>query len=266
MTGVPVVLTLHNAGLRSYPRVLSKFVAKNVDVVISAHPELTDIVKSFGVANVFQIPNLIDMGTFCSVSPLDIDRLKDELGLADEKIVTYIGRLAEWKDPLTFVESVPHVVKEREDIRFVLVGDGPLLEESKATARKLEVEDFIRIAGPRDDVNVFLSISAIFTALSTLENIWSTTIIEAMIAGVPCIVTKAGYTERVLTHNTNAFLIPPGDENELARAIIQLIDEEETRQRLSENGKLLIDRWGFSKEKVVERTLQLYENLLGTSK
>ena len=260
--GIPVVLTVHNAGLRSYPRLLSKFVIRNVDAVISPHPELTDIVKSYEYDNVYQVPNLIDMEKFRAVSSAETDQLKLELNLTNEKVVTYVGRLTAWKEPLIFVKAIPHVIAADDNVVFLLVGDGPLLDTCKRTARRLGIEKSIRIVGPRSDVNALLHISSIFTALSNLENIWSTTLIEAMVSGVPCIVTRAGYTERVLTHRENAFLIPPSDEKEVARAIVTLLGDDVLGRRLAEKGKVLVRRWGFEKENVIKKMLQIYKDAM----
>ena len=136
------------------------------------------------------------------------------------------------------------------------------MNEIKKNIIKLKIESYVILTGFRKDVNRFLKRSDIFVATSNVENIWSTTVVEAITIGAPCILTSVGYTEKVFTHLENAYLIPSKDENSLASAVLELLNNENLRKKISDNGKLLLKKNGLIKNEIIERTKQLYESLL----
>jgi glycosyltransferase involved in cell wall biosynthesis len=260
---IPVVLTVHNAGLRHYPGWLRRQVLKKVDYVISPHPELTEKIRQYKKTHWAEIPNMINFNALTQRRENDhITQIKSQWGIKEEQIVTFIARLVDWKDPLTFVKALPHVIKEEDKVKFLLIGGGPLMPEIKKLVAILGIQHYIILTGPTTQVPAFLSISHIFVTLSPIENIWSTTLIEAMIAGIPCIVTRAGSTEKVLTHLRNAYLIPVKDEEALAGAIIRLLRDSTLRERLVAGAKELLETKGFSRDTIINQTLKVYRSVL----
>jgi len=189
-------------------------------------------------------------------------KLKKELDLNNMIVVTFIARLDEFKDPITFVRSVPHVLKQVQNVRFLLVGEGNLEGAVRDAIYMNGVEDVVKLMGKRDDIGNILSLSTIFVALSPIENIWSLTILEAIKCRVPCIVTNSGTTAEHLQHRIHAFLIEPKSEIDLSNAIIELICDTILREQLVENSLNLLDRSGFSSTHIVNSTISLYDNCL----
>ncbi len=255
----PVVLTVHNTRLRHFPRWLTRYVVKKVDTVISPHPELTDIVQSFGKKQVVEIPNMIDFDTHAT--PADISQLRREFGIKDEMVITFVARLVAWKDPRTFIMSIPYVIRELRHVKFLVVGGGPLENELRQTVKDLGIQKHVVITGRRNDVGSILAISDVFVALSTIENIWSVTIVEAMNADIPCIITRAGSTEKILTHLETAYLIPPADRRGLAKGIVRLFGDDALRATLSQQAKNLIQKSGVVKKDIILKTLDLYNQM-----
>ena len=56
-----------------------------------------------------------------------------------KKVISFIGRLDPFKDPLTFIKSIPQVLKKRKDVKFVIVGFGVLETECKDLIKKLNI-------------------------------------------------------------------------------------------------------------------------------
>ena len=137
-----------------------KICGKNVDTVISPHPELTDIVRSFGKKNVIEIPNMIDFDT--RAMPVDISRLKCEFGIKDQMVITYVARLVTWKDPRTFVMSIPYVIRELKHVKFLVVGGGALENELREMVKNMGIQEYVVIAGRRNDVSSILAMSDVF--------------------------------------------------------------------------------------------------------
>lgn len=256
LLNVPVVLTVHNTGLRHFPKWLTKYVVDKVDMVISPHPELTEIIRSFGKKRLVEIPNMIDFDESYPIN--DLSQLKKQLGVDDEMVVTYVARLVEWKDPGTFVKSIPYVLNELTNVKFLVIGGGTLEKNLRRLIKQLNIEKYVVITGKRQDVGSILRISDVFAALSPVENIWSMTIVEAMTAGVPCIITCVGSTGKVLDHLKNSYLIPPKDERALAEAIVRLLKDKKLRKELSSAGRDLMAQTGVGKENIIVKTLDVY--------
>jgi glycosyltransferase involved in cell wall biosynthesis len=259
--GKPVILTEHNANMRHYPKSLCKFVVARVNAITTAHPDIADIIRGWGRKDIQEIPNMLDIDSFKKTSETRF--IKDEIGIGDEKVVTFIARIEDWKGPLTFIESIPHIIKKRDDLKFLLVGDGNLIEKIRYRVKELAISKFVKVLGPRKDVNNLLSISHVFTALSKIENIWSTTVIEAMVLGIPCILTDVGYTAKVLEHMKNCYIVEAGErvEERVAEAALFLLDAEELREKISGEAKLFLEEKGFSKKNILQKFIGIYQSL-----
>ncbi len=257
----PIILTLHGAGIRSLPRWLNRYVVRNVDVIATAHHELIDIVKSLGRTKaVCNIKNPLDYDRF--EGEIKTIKLKREFNLKNEFIVSFIGRLEPMKDPLTFVKSIPHVVKKIKNVKFFIVGNGHLSNDVKELVKKLKISKYVFITGLRDDTNAILKVSDLFIAISPLENCFSTTIIEAMILKVPCIITKAGYTGKFFTHKKDCFLINKKDERQLANSIVYLLKNNDSRKKIISNGLIFLKRNGFERKVIINQYNSIYKKLI----
>lgn len=236
---VKIIITVHGSDIRLLPKFISKFVLQHADAIVSPHPELTDILHSMQIPSVHEIPNIIDETIFNpEISDMGIH---EELKITSKKVITFIARLNDFKDPITFIKSIPHVIASENDVTFLVVGDGPLKKEIENLVKKLGISRYVRLLGNRNDVNRILKISTIFTALSPYENIWSLVIIEAMKMNVPCIITNAGTTEKYLQDNFHAMLISPREEVPLALVIIDLLQNEGKRDFLIKNAHALME-------------------------
>ncbi len=260
LLGIPLVLTEHNVRLRHYPFGLIHLL-NAADVITSAHPELKARIEKSINKNVVEIPNMLDTEKF--IKAKDLDTIKKEFNIKNEKVVTLVCRLVSWKGPLTLLETIPLILKKRKDIKFLIVGSGELLEEMQKQIFVDGFEKNVLFTGPRKDISRILSISDLFLALSNIENIWSTTIIEAMLLEVPCIITKAGSTEKVLTHEKNCLLIKKENPEELANGIEYLLGRPDLRINIAKNSKYFITKEkGYEKKIILEKYLNIYKQLV----
>lgn len=259
--GVPVVLTVHGTDVRSLPPFLIRPAMTRVDAVVASNLETEALLRQLDVTEYHAIPLPIDEAAF--QPGMEAGPVAKELGLRPgDDVVTFVGRLNTFKDPLTLVRAAPLVLAERPQARFAIVGDGPLAEELRASVRQQSLEQAVHLVGARGDTGRFLALSKLFVALSPVENAWSMTIVEAMHMRVPCIITRAGQTERLFTHQEDAYLIPPGDETALAAAILRLLSHKEERDRLAHGALALLRRHGRENAYIARRTLSLYQALI----
>ncbi len=171
-------------------------------------------------------------------------QLKQSLGInEDEKVVGMVANFSWIKGHKDFVEAAALVLKEVPNMKFVLVGNGPLLDSCRLQAASLKIEDKLLFLGSRQDVGELLSIMDVSVNASYSEGM-SNTILESMAAGVPVVATAAdGNVETVIgfdgenIENATGILVPVHNPQEMARAIIRVLKDEKLRQHLSENSE-----------------------------
>ena len=258
----PIVLTEHGGSIRGLPKWLNKFVLKRMDMITSAHFDMIESVKDMGINNVVDIKNFLDEEKF--LKSHNIKSIRNELKIKNEKIVTFIGRFEDLKDPLTFVNAIPHVVKTMKNIKFIMIGDGHLKDEIQKQIQELKIPNHIIMPGPSSEVDKFLAISDVFIACSATENCFSTTILEAMLSKVPCIITKAGMTEKFFVHCQDAYLVEKKNPEALADGIIRLLEDSKLRKKLSQNGLKFLDRYGFRNKIIRGKIMKVFDKVTKT--
>ena len=128
-------------------------------------------------------------------------------------VIGTVGRMLPVKDQLTLVRAfillVSKNVEWRKLLRLVVVGDGPLREESMRLLCEAQVEDIVWFSGEREDIPDLLRGMDVFVLPSIAEGI-SNTILEAMATGLPVIATQVGgNSELVVEWGDRVTLVSP---------------------------------------------------------
>ena len=200
------------------------------------------------------VPNCVDIARFnpgCARG--DEIRALTGAGRA-HLLVGMVSRLAETrKGAGGFVAIAREIRAERDDVRFVIVGDGPLradLERQAAGA--------VSFAGARDDtLNCYAGLD-IFVMPSLAEG-GPITILEAMAMGVPVVSTAVGMAPDVLDDGRTGLLVRPGDQAAIKRAVVALVSDPELRARLAREGRQVVEQ-RYTPEAMVRQTLEVYES------
>lgn len=257
----PIVLTEHGGSIRGLPRWLNKFVFKRMDMITSAHTDMIEEIKNMDIS-VVDIKNFLDEGKF--LKKHDIISIKKEFNVRSKYVVTFIGRFEELKDPLTFVEAISYVTKQLADVKFIMVGDGHLKPDIEKKIEELGLGDYLFLSDPTRHVDKFLAISDVFIACSAIENCFSTTILEAMLSKVPCIITKAGMTEKFFFHKNDAYLVEKKNPESLGKAITELLKDLKLRKKLSENGLKFLEKYEFRNEAIRQKITKILKEVSKT--
>jgi len=168
------------------------------------------------------------------------ETIRKEIGISAEHfVVGIIGRYHPQKDYPTFLEAAKHVILDRQDVRFVMVGRG--IDRSNvelaALIRDLQLEPFVHLLGERQDVPEVLSAIDIFCSSSANEG-FANVVGEAMSCQVPCVVTDAG-ASRELVQGLGEVL-ERGNAAALATGIVSMLSLG--KEGLAERGILGRDR------------------------
>jgi len=155
---------------------------------------------------------------------IDIDRFRP--GATRRPWVVFTGRFISEKNPLLFVEAAARV-RDRlgaihPDLRFFMLGDGPLRDEVRRLVRRFNLESATEI-GWRDRPEEILSEATVFVSLQRTDNYPSQALLEAMACGMAAVANDVGQTARIVDEHVGARV--KLDPDAVADAIVALLGD-----------------------------------------
>ena len=205
------------------------------------------------------IHNGIDISQFNR--PFMTDQLKNTFGIErSDFVVTIVGRLSMEKGHDIFLKAAEKITKEKKNVKFLIIGDGPLKETLKSQAKNLHLEEKVIFTGIRSDMPEIYSISDILVNSSFIEGL-PMTILEAMASKVAIIATRVGAIPQVIKHGINGILLDSGDYEGLAREICFLMDQPNKRKALFEQAYKDVCE-NFSASKMADQYTKIYQEIL----
>jgi len=188
-------------------------------------------------------------------------KLKKEFNIDKSvSLVGAIGRIVWQKGFEYLVEAVPVILKECPEVRFMIIGDGPLKKELEEKSRRLKIEDKIIFTGFRTDIKEALASIDILVMPSLKEGFPMVTL-EAMAMAKPIIAADIDGIREQIEHQKNGLLVSPEKPVILAEAVISLLKNKEEAERLGMAAKERVEE-EFSVKKMVSETESVYKDLL----
>jgi glycosyltransferase involved in cell wall biosynthesis len=145
-------------------------------------------------------------------------------------VIGMVARLDQIKDHKTLLGAVAALAPVRPDILLEFAGDGPLRQELENEARRLKIADRVRFLGFRPVVPL-LEKWDIYVHSTTASEGMGTAVAEAMMSGLPCIVSDLDVMREVCGRD-GALFAPAGNVPGFARALLQLIQDRALREAI----------------------------------
>ncbi|HTU93559.1 MAG TPA: glycosyltransferase family 4 protein [Gemmataceae bacterium] len=192
----------------------------------------------------------------------DRGEARRRLGFGDEEqVVSFIGQLSERKNPLLLAGAAARIA-DHSKLRFLFVGDGPLLKELQDAIGRLNLHDCCRILPFQADVAWVLSATDVLVLPSRQES-FGLVLVEAAALGKPAIATRTEGPSEIIVDGVTGFLVTPEDEGELAQKIIDIfgphVDRQQMGQAAAERARDL-----FSAPKYARTIEEIIDNILAT--
>ena len=192
---------------------------------------------------------------------INVAEKKKELGLNNnEFVVGIISRLEQGKGNELVIESIPKIIQEVANIKFVFVGKGELKDDLIKLADSCGVEDQVVFLGLREDVPELLQVFDIVCLASLYEGM-GMVLLEAQAAGRPVVATKIGGIIDIVNENKSGFLVPSKDTDALAEAIKKIAQDSHLKSQMSQEARRFVD-YRFSGAKMVVDIINVYEELI----
>ncbi len=177
-------------------------------------------------------------------------------------LIGTVGRLQTVKNQPLLARAFIHLMKRHPEtfdrLRLIIVGDGPLMVEIQALLAHAGLESLAWLSGARNDVPDILRMLDCFVLPSAAEGT-SCTLQEAMACGLPVVATAVGGTPELVTHGGTGFLVPDGDANAMAQAILGCYLEPEKAMDFGRRARTLaLTQHGLSR--MIERYAHVFSN------
>jgi glycosyltransferase involved in cell wall biosynthesis len=207
-------------------------------------------------SRVQRIPNGIATRAFARKPKADVLP-----GLVKRKGELWLGSLAglrKVKNLTALVRALPFLPDEWQ---LVIAGEGPERAAILGEAERLGIEDRVHLPG---FVAEPASIAGLFDlfALSSLSEQFPISLVEAMAAGLPVAAPAVGDVAEIVAEANREFIVAPGDERELRRALVALADDPALRKRIGEANRARA-RKEYDETAMIARYKALYWGLMG---
>ena len=272
--GVPVVTTFHvapppepgwtRAGLRRRLRIAAVNRWPRANLAVSGAVRRAWLERGVAPGRVTVVTNGIDPVPFARAAADRALRrhLRTALGVpAGAPLVLAVSVLREGKGMEVLVEAARRVAQAAPETRFAVAGDGPLRGALEARSAAAGLGDRLRWLGFRRDVASLLAAADVFVQPS-LDDALPTALLEAMAAGLSPVATDAGGIPEVVEQGSTGLLVPAGDADSLARALIRLASRPEERATLGGRAQRRVEE-RFSIGAWLGRLEAVYGGVLG---
>lgn len=264
-----IVLMLHNIDYwkKWHHRLVDRILARFTDrIVANSRAVKNDVCIKSGIpeGKFVVIHNGIDLKRFSYAT--NGNGLKHELGIKNGGyVIGTVGRWAKQKGYQYLIEASRIVRSVRKDVRFVIVGGDAhhpsesIKDELFRLNDNLNEEDRVIFTGYRPDIPELISIFDIFVFPSLWEG-FGLAMAEAMAMGKPIIASKIGPIAEIVKHRQTGLLVPCGDAQAIANAVIELIENKEMAEAVGESGRKHAETF-FSVGGMTKKYEELYQSL-----
>ncbi len=190
------------------------------------------------------------------------------LSIADDRrIVGMVGNLREWKGQEVLVRALPAIVAMVPGVVCLLVGaateaDQPYARRLHKLIADLSLQDHVVFAGYTANVADFFNVMDVAVHASISPEPFGRVLLEAMAMEKPVIGSRNGAVPEIVVDGVTGYTFEPGNADELAKRVITLLKDTATAHSFGKAGRArLVDTFSISRN--VDRTLALYEELLG---
>ncbi len=276
ITGAPLVHTYHTLYeqyLTSYvvpskrlgdylARVLSRRRLKRVTALVAPTQKVENTLQSYGMRSpISVVPSGISLEQhFQRLAPEERTERRRALGISEDDLVLInLGRLGGEKNLGELLNYFAEARKENEDLKFLIVGDGPAREDLEKQARKLGVGNDVIFTGmvPPHEVQNYYQLGDVFVSASTSET-QGLTYIEAAANGLPLLCRQDDCLADVLEEGQNGYEYTSAEE--FLRAIDTVMENPQWRAAAARRSQEIAET--FDKKHFGEAIENIYESVL----
>ena len=256
-------------------KVVLAFAGSSIQTLISANDNLS---KPVGILSKINC-TLSNRITLCSKNLMkdwDLEKYRNKICIAHEHfldfgkfkikkkfgeradLVGYIGRLSEEKGVLNFVKAIPLILKQRDNLEFLIGGDGQLRDKIEKYLEKERLNKKVKLAGwiQHNELPDYLNELKLLVIPSYTES-GPLIALEAISCGTPILATFVGHISNIVKEGETGFILEDNSPECIAENVIKAL-EYQNLDEIVKNARKLVEK-EFTYEAAVER----YKRILG---
>lgn len=270
---IPFVITLHGSDIfvskqNFIFKNMAKWTLKHAAMVTSVTPVFLPELAALGVPEQKRcmIPNGVTPSVFSTPSQRKITEMRETLSIPDDcSVVFALGRIVLKKGFDVLIQALPYIKEKVQDVKVIIGGDGTDLSRLKTLAMELGVSDIVQFPGTinRADVPIYFYLSDLFVLPAVFDPKGNVdgcpiVILEAMACGKPVVSTDISGIPIVVKDGETGLLVKEKNVNDLATAIISLLENPEKREQFGRAGQLRIQQ-ELTWTNTVEQFISIYQ-------
>ncbi|MBM3205837.1 glycosyltransferase family 4 protein, partial [Candidatus Shapirobacteria bacterium] len=235
--------------------------ALSAEVVLCVSKYEKSLIESSGVKvkRIEVLPNGVDTTRYKSgYKSLALNKKSEALAHRGPTVV-YVGRVAEHKGVETLIKAAPLVLEKVPEAKFVIAGPD---ENAKCKMQNAKFEKKLIFTGEvSEEEKVALMQRAGVFVLPSQSEAFGITVIEAMAAGCPVVVSAIPSLMEIVKDGQTGLVFPVDDEKVLASQIIRVLADQNLSRQLSTNAKVRVEK-KYSWEKIIDHLERTYASIL----
>ena len=271
--GIPIVATIHateagrNSGIHDdTQRYINDtewmLTYEASEVIVNSNYMKNELQRLFGLPyeKINVIPNGINLNNYVGVER-DYD-FRRKYAMDNEKIILYVGRLVYEKGIQHLIAAMPKILSNYHDAKLIIAGRGGMIEELKAEAASLGLNDKVYFTGYLDSKQIPKMYKCADVAVfpSTYEP-FGIVALEAMLAGVPTVVSDVGGLDEIVEHGVDGMKSYAGNPNSIADSVTALLYDHQLAANVSKKARQKVKEQ-FNWEKIAQDTHFTYEKAI----
>lgn len=229
---------------------IQKQILRKVSCFLSPSKFVRRVLEANGFKRIIVFPYAIDTRKF-KFTPLKQNHQ-----------ILFVGRLVKEKGCEYLLQAFPEIVKEINDAKLLIVGEGPEKKKLMRLARELKIRKRVEFVGwiPRERINYYYQNSNLLVVPSVWYEVCGIVILEAFATGRPVVASRIGGIPDVINDNLNGYLVEPKNPNQLAKKIINILSDKDLAVKMGRKGRKLVEE-KYNIKTHVNKHLKIYKQL-----
>lgn len=260
LTGVPVVTTCHGYFKKRLRRIVDTWGVKVIAISDAVYKHLE---ADLGVdpGRIELVYSGVDAERFArDLTDTEIREVKESLGCGQRPVVGTIGRLSPVKGQIQLIRALAILAKTRPDVFGLIIGSGGERQALEAEAAALGIAANVRFIDSTVDTRRYLAAMDVFVFPSIMEGL-GIALLEAMASGRPCVASRIGGIENIISDGVTGRLAGVADPGDIAKAIGSLLADRGQAQAMGGRARALV-REKFTLERMAQDVARVYEGCM----
>ncbi|MEH7178752.1 glycosyltransferase family 4 protein [Neobacillus vireti] len=235
-----------------------RLIKESDQIIVCSHYMREELVNHFHLSDkkMTIVPNGIEQE--------DVKVVPDAIfpSLKGRKYIFSVGRIVQEKGFETIIEAAQVAKDSGKEIYFVIAGKGPMLERYRKMVSEKQLDHYVAFIGyVSDEQRNALLVNSEIAVFPSLYEPFGIVALEAMILGIPTIVSETGGLKGIVKHSKSGLLMIPGNADSLLTNIDFLLQNPENAKEIGVKGKQIVKSL-YGWKRIASQTVTVMEDTL----